>query len=85
MSLTERIEAGQAEVHELRSRLDQVREALDRTDAVLGTADEALARADQAVARTRAWAPRLALVVGVAAVVALGVVIARRRHRPPTD
>ena len=71
------------EIHDgialVREEVEHVREALDRTDAVLGVADSTLLHAEEAIAASRRIAP---IVLGVAAVVAVGVVavlVLRRR------
>lgn len=83
MAILEAVEVGHSHVVDLRGELDRVREALDRTDAVLGVADGALLRAETGIAATRRVAPYVAVGVGVAAVIVVGVVIwsARRRSR----
>jgi hypothetical protein len=90
MSIVEQLQTSAANVEGVRDGLGRLRDALEQTEAVLNVADDVLGRADDvlvqaadALETSKRWAPRAALVLGVFAVAALGVVVVmrmRRRH-----
>lgn len=90
MSVVEQLHTSAANVEGVRDGLGRLRGALEQTETVLDVADEVLGKADvvlesaaEALETSRHWAPRVAVVIGVAAVAALGVIVVvrlRRRH-----
>ncbi|TEX50657.1 MAG: hypothetical protein B7C55_09705 [Actinomycetales bacterium mxb001] len=93
MSLVEELTASSVRVEELREGLGRVRDVVEQADSVLLVADEVLGKADDmilqatdALEQSKRWAPRVALVVGVMAVAAIGaVVVLRLRRRERED
>lgn len=93
MSIVEQLQASAANVEGVRDGLGRLRSALDQTEAVLDVADDVLERADEVLVHTadalessRRWMPRVVLVLGVAAVAAVGVIVVMRlRHRDDED
>lgn len=89
MSALETLQTTAVQVEELRTGLSRVRGVLEQTESVLTVADDVLGRADDvlnsaadAVQTSRRWMPRVALVVGVVAVVGIaGYVVMRLRGR----
>jgi hypothetical protein len=80
MTVVSSLEASETRVEDLRADIARVRAALDHTDAILGVAEtwmgragNAFERAESALVVSRRWAPRVALVVGVAAVAATAI------------
>lgn len=93
MSLVEELTASSVRVEELREGLGRVRDVVEQADSVLLVADEVLGKADDillqatdALEQSKRWAPRVALVVGVIAVAAVGtIVVLRLRRRERED
>jgi len=93
MSLVEELTASSVRVEELREGLGRVRDVVEQADSVLLVADEVLGKADDmilhatdALEQSKRWAPRVALIVGVMAVAAIGaVVVLRLRRRERED
>lgn len=90
MSVVEQLHTSAANVEGVRDGLGRLRGALEQTETVLDVADDVLGKADvvlesaaEALETSRRWAPRAAVVLGVVAVAALGVIVVvrlRRRH-----
>ena len=90
MSVVEQLQSTAANVEGVREGLGRLRGALEQTESVLTVADEVLGRTDdvlesaaEALESSKRWAPRAALVLGVVAVAAIGVVVViglRRRN-----
>ena len=85
MSVSDQIITTAGQVEGLRDGLGRIREVLEQTDSVLDVADAVLEKADEvlgqaaeAVQQSRRWAPRVAIVVGVFAVAAIGAVVVMR-------
>ena len=92
MSVSDQIITTAGQVEGLRDGLGRIREVLDQTDSVLDVADAVLEKADEvlgqaaeAVQQSRRWAPRVAIVVGVFAVAAIGAVIVMRMRSRADD
>lgn len=93
MSIVEQLQTSAANVEGVRDGLGRLRGALEQTESVLTVADDVLGKADDvlvqaadALETSKRWAPRAALVLGVVAVAALGVVVVMRmRHRDDED
>lgn len=92
MSVIEQLHTTSAGVEDVRDGLGRLRNALEHTESVLDIADDVLGKADEvlesaadALETSRQWAPRVALVLGVAAVVTIGVVIVMRRRQRDED
>jgi type IV secretory pathway component VirB8 len=69
----------------LRGALEQTESVLDVADDVLGKADEVLESAAEALETSKRWAPRVALVLGVVTVAAIGVVVIMRLRQRDDD
>ena len=93
MSVIEQLQSTAANVEGVREGLGRLRGALEQTESVLAIADEVLGMTDdvldsaaEALETSKRWAPRAALVVGVVAVAAIGVVVVMRlRKRTPDE
>ena len=92
MSVVEQLQSSAANVEGVRDGLGRLRVALEQTESVLtvagdvlGKADEVLVQAAEALETSKRWAPRVALVVGVAAVAAVGVVVVLKLRRKRDD
>lgn len=92
MSVVEQLQSTATNVEGVREGLGRLRSALEQTDAVLTVADEVLGRTDEvlesaaeALETSKRWAPKVALVVGVVAVAALGFVVIRRLRARDED
>ncbi len=85
MAMLELVEAGQVRVDEARHELGRVREVLDRTDAVLAVTDDALESAESAIVTTRRATPYVLIGLGLVAVLAVGIIIWRRRQEDGED
>ena len=93
MSVVEQLQSTAANVEGVREGLGRLRGALEQTESVLTIADEVLGRTDEvlesaadALETSKRWAPRAALVLGVAAVAVIGVVVVMRlRKRSEED
>jgi len=93
MSLTDELTSTSLRVEDLREGLGRVRGVIEQADSVLTVADEMLGKADEiilqasdAIEESKRWAPRVALVVAVVAVAAIGtVVVLRMRRRKDED
>ena len=93
MSVVEQLQSTAANVEGVREGLGRLRGALEQTESVLNIADEVLGRTDEvlesaaeALETSKRWAPRAALVLGVVAVAAIGVVVVMRlRKRDDED
>ena len=88
MSVVEQLQSTAANVEGVREGLGRLRGALEQTesvltiaDEVLGMTDEVLESAAEALETSKRWAPRAALVLGVAAVAVIGVVVVMRLRR----
>jgi type IV secretory pathway component VirB8 len=69
----------------LRSALEQTESVLDVADDVLGKADDVLESAADALETSQRWAPRIAVVIGVGAVAAIGVIVVMRWRKRRND
>ena len=93
MSVVEQLQSTAANVEGVREGLGRLRGALEQTESVLTIADEVLGKTDEvlesaaeALETSKRWAPRAALVLGVVAVAAIGVVVVMRlRKRDDED
>jgi glycosyltransferase A (GT-A) superfamily protein (DUF2064 family) len=92
MSVVEQLQSTAANVEGVREGLGRLRGALEQTesvltiaDDVLGMTDEVLESAAEALEKSKRWAPRLAIVLGVVAVAAIGVVVVRRLRARDDD
>ena len=92
MSVSEQLLVTATQVEGVRGGLDRLREVLEQTDSVLGVADQALGKADEvlgqaaeAIESSKRWAPRVAIVIGVIAVAAIGTVIVLRMRNREDD
>ncbi|MGI9195829.1 MAG: hypothetical protein ACR2KE_00010 [Candidatus Nanopelagicales bacterium] len=92
MSVTEQLLSTATQVEGVRGGLDRLREVLEQTDSVLGVADQALGKADEVLSQaaevmeeSKRWAPRVAIVLGVVAVAAIGTVIVLRMRTRDDD
>ena len=92
MSVVEQLQSTAANVEGVREGLGRLRGALEQTESVLTIADEVLGRTDdvlesaaEAMETSKRWAPRAALVLGVVAVAAVGVVVVMRLHKRDED
>ena len=88
MSVVEQLQSTAANVEGVREGLGRLRGALEQTESVLTVADEVLGRTDEvlesaaeALETSKRWAPRAALVLGVVAVAAIGVVVVMRLRK----
>ena len=92
MSVVEQLHSTAANVEGVREGLGRLRGALEQTESVLTIADEVLGRTDEvletaaeALETSKRWAPRVALVVGVVAVAAIGVAAVMRMRKRDED
>lgn len=92
MSVTDELSATSVRVEDLREGLGRVRGVIEQADSVLTIADEMLGRADEMIAQanealeqSKRWAPRVAIVLGVVAVAAIGTVVVLRLRRRKND
>lgn len=92
MSIVEQLQSSAANVEGVRDGLGRLRGALEQAESVLTIADDVLEKADDvlvqaadAVESSKRWAPRVALVLGVAAVAAVGVVVVMRLRKRDED
>jgi hypothetical protein len=93
MSIVEQLQSSAANVEGVRDGLGRLRGALEQTESVLNVADDVLGKADEvlvqaadALESSKRWAPRIALVLGVIAVAAVGIVVVTRlRKRDDED
>ena len=92
MSITEDIMTTAARVEDLRGGLDRVRDVIEQADSVLTVADDMLGRADdmliqasEALQQSKRVAPRVAIVVGVAALALVGTIVVLRMRRRRDD
>lgn len=88
MSVVEQLQSTAANVEGVREGLGRLRGALEQTESVLGIADEVLGKTDEvlesaaeALETSKRWAPRAALVLGVVAVAAIGVIVVMRLRK----
>jgi hypothetical protein len=80
VSVVETLQHQQRQVEGLRADLANVQSVMDFSAEALDRADVALERAAVVVEQTRRRAPRVALVVGAVALVAVAVLVWRRRR-----
>lgn len=92
MSVVEQLQSSAANVEGVREGLGRLRGALEQTETVLDVADDVLGKADvvlesaaEALENSKRWAPRVAIVLGVAAVAAIGVVVVMRLRKRDED
>lgn len=92
MSVVEQLQSSAANVEGVREGLGRLRGALEQTETVLDVADDVLGKADvvlesaaEALESSKRWAPRVAIVLGVAAVAAIGVVVVMRLRKRDED
>lgn len=92
MSVVEQLQSTAANVEGVREGLGRLRGALEQTESVLTIADEVLGKTDEvlesaaeALETSKRWAPRVALVVGVVAVAAIGVAVVMRLRKRDED
>lgn len=92
MSLMEELSTTSLRVEDLRDGLGRVRGVIEQADSVLLVADDMLGKADElilqasdALEESKRWAPRVAIVLGVVAVAAVGAVIVLRMRRRQRD
>lgn len=92
MSLMEELSTTSLRVEDLREGLGRVRGVIDQADSVLSVADDVLGKADEiilqateALEESKRWAPRVAIVLGVVAVAAVGTVIVLRIRKRKQD
>lgn len=92
MSVVEQLHSTAANVEGVRDGLGRLRGALEQTESVLTIADEVLGKTDEviesaaeALETSKRWAPRAALVLGVVAVAAIGVVVVMRLRKRDED
>lgn len=92
MSVTDELSATSVRVEDLREGLGRVRGVIEQADSVLTIADEMLGRADEMIAQanealeqSKRWAPRVAIVLGVVTVAAIGTVVVLRLRRRKND
>ena len=92
MSMTETLGNTAIQVEGLRDGLGRLRSVLDQTDAVLDVADDVLSKADEmlgqavdAVENSKRWAPRVALVLGVAAALGVAAIVVIRLRRAKSE
>lgn len=92
MSVVEQLQSSAANVEGVREGLGRLRGALEQTETVLDVADDVLGKADvvlesaaEALESSKRWAPRVAIVLGVAAVAAVGVVVVMRLRKRDED
>lgn len=92
MSVVEQLQSTATNVEGVREGLGRLRHALEQTDTVLTVADDVLGRTDEvlesaaeALEASKRWAPRVAIVVGVVAVAAIGFVVIRRLRARDDD
>lgn len=92
MSVVEQLQSTAANVEGVREGLGRLRGALEQTESVLTIADEVLGRTDEvlesaaeALETSKRWAPRAAIVLGVAAVAVIGVVVVMRLRKRNDD
>jgi hypothetical protein len=88
MSVVEQLQSTATNVEEVRDGLGRLRGAMEQTESVLAVADGVLAITDEvlesaaeALEKSKRWAPRAALVLGVAAVATVGVIVVLRMRR----
>lgn len=93
MSVVEQLQSSAANVEGVREGLGRLRGALEQTETVLDIADDVLGKADdvlesaaEAIETSKRWAPRAALVLGIAALAGGAVfVVWRLRQRAAHD
>lgn len=92
MSLMEELSTTSLRVEDLREGLGRVRGVIDQADSVLSVADDVLGKADEiilqateALEESKRWAPRVAIVLGVVALAAVGTVIVLRIRKRKQD
>ena len=92
MSVVEQLQSTAANVEGVREGLGRLRGALEQTESVLTIADEVLGMTDdvlesaaEALETSKRWAPRAAIVLGVAAVAVIGVVVVMRLRKRSDD
>ena len=92
MSVVEQLQSTAVNVEGVREGLGRLRGALERTESVLTIADEVLGMTDdglesaaEALETSKRWAPRAAIVLGVAAVAVIGVVVVMRLRKRSDD
>jgi hypothetical protein len=92
MSVVTQLHSTAANVEGVREGLGRLRGALEQTESVLTIADDVLGRTDEvlesaaeAIETSKRWAPRAAVVLGVVAVAAIGVVVVMRLRRRDED
>ena len=92
MSVVEQLQSTAVNVEGVREGLERMREALERSESVLIIADDVLAVTDDilesaadALEKSKRWAPRVAIVVGVVAIAAIGVVVITRLRKRDED
>lgn len=92
MSVVEQLHTSAANVEGVRDGLGRLRGALEQTESVLDVADDVLGKADvvleaaaEALETSKRWAPRAAVVLGVVAVAAIGIVVIVRLRKRDED
>lgn len=92
MSVVTQLQSTAANVEGVREGLGRLRGALEQTESVLTIADDVLGKTDEvlesaaeAIETSKRWAPRAAVVLGVVAVAAIGVVVVMRLRKRDED